>query len=105
MTESPPESPPRKRGLKKGCKRNPNSGRKKGTPNKINADLRAMILGALSDAGGQKYLTAQAKKNPQAFLGLVGRCLPKDIHLSTTSLEDLLTQAEKIEKGEAPTVN
>jgi hypothetical protein len=54
-------------------------GRKKGTPNKVTGDLRAMILGALSDAGGQDYLTKQAKKNPKAFLALLGRCLPKDI--------------------------
>lgn len=28
-------------------------GRQKGTPNKINADLKAMILGALDEAGGE----------------------------------------------------
>ena len=54
-------------------------GRKKGTPNKVTGDLRAMVLGALSDAGGQDYLAKQAKKNPKAFLALLGRCLPKDI--------------------------
>ena len=51
-------------------------GRTKGTPNKINADLRAMILGALGDAGGQEYLTEQAQANPGAFLTLVGKVLP-----------------------------
>jgi len=38
-----------------------------------------MVLGALTEAGGQKYLARQAKKNPAAFLSLLGRCLPKDI--------------------------
>lgn len=51
-------------------------GRKKGTPNKINADLKAMILGALDAAGGQEYLLAQAQANPTAFLTLIGKVLP-----------------------------
>ena len=51
-------------------------GSRKGIPNKINADLRAMILGALSDAGGQDYLCGQATANPAAFLTLVGKVLP-----------------------------
>jgi hypothetical protein len=51
-------------------------GRKKGTPNKINANLREMILGALSAAGGCDYLVAQAHQNPAAFMTLVGKVLP-----------------------------
>lgn len=35
-----------------------------------------MILGALDDAGGQKYLAAQAIENPGPFLALVGKVLP-----------------------------
>lgn len=54
-------------------------GRKKGVPNKITADLKSMILGALSDAGGQRYLAEQAEKNPQAFMTLVGRVLPMTV--------------------------
>lgn len=54
-------------------------GRKKGTPNKINADLKAMILGALNEKGGQRYLVEQAGKNPNAFLTLVGKVLPMTI--------------------------
>ena len=58
---------------------NAGKGRKKGVPNKVTADLRTMILGALEDAGGQAYLRTQARENPQAFLTLVGRTLPKEI--------------------------
>ena len=50
-------------------------------PNKVTKELREMILGALDDVGGQKYLRQQASENPQAFLTLVGRTLPKDINL------------------------
>ena len=38
--------------------------------------LKDMILGALSDAGGQAYLARQAEENPGPFLTLVGKVLP-----------------------------
>ena len=60
-------------------------GRSKGTPNKTTKDLKDMILGALSDVGGQDYLARQAEENPVAFMGLIGRVLPKDISLSADS--------------------
>lgn len=59
-------------------------GRKKGVPNKITGDVRAMILGALQDVGGQAYLAQQATENPQAFMALVGRTLPKDLNVALT---------------------
>ena len=56
------------------------SGRKKGVPNKLNADLKEMILGALSDVGGRDYLaTLRAKDTPAAFLTLIGKVLPMQI--------------------------
>jgi hypothetical protein len=63
-------------GIGKGT---PGPGRKKGVPNKINGELKSMILGALDDAGGQSYLVQQAKDNPTAFLSLVGKVLPMTI--------------------------
>lgn len=54
-------------------------GRKAGTPNKINADLKAMILEALDKAGGAAYLLTQARDNPTAFLTLVGKVLPMTV--------------------------
>ena len=67
------------RGSKPGERR---GGRAKGTPNKINAALKDMILGALGDAGGQDYLAKQAKDNPNAFMALVGRVLPLDSNVN-----------------------
>lgn len=61
--------------FKKGQSGNPR-GRRPGVPNKITGELKDMILGALSDAGGQEYLTRQATANPTAFMGLVGKVLP-----------------------------
>jgi hypothetical protein len=54
-------------------------GRTKGTPNKFNADIKGMILGALSDVGGRDYLAARAKDQPVAFMGLLGKVLPLQI--------------------------
>lgn len=54
-------------------------GRAKGTLNKQNADIKEMVVQALSEAGGVKYLVQCAHKQPVAFLGLVGRVLPLQI--------------------------
>lgn len=62
-----------------GGKKPPNAGkgRVKGVPNKITADVKAMVLQALTEAGGVKYLVSQAKKsNPAPFMALVGKVLP-----------------------------
>jgi hypothetical protein len=54
-------------------------GRKKDTPNKITADVKAMVLEALDKAGGVKYLVTQAQSNPSAFMTLVGKVLPMTV--------------------------
>lgn len=65
----------------KSAGKNPNlkGGSRKGKPNKVTADLRAMIMGALDAAGGQAYLQKQADENPNAFMALVGKTLPKEV--------------------------
>lgn len=54
---------------------------RKGVPNKINADIKSMILEALSNAGGAEYLERKANdpRTAAAFLGLVGKVLPMTI--------------------------
>ena len=77
------EETPKKlaRGLpfKKGQK--PGPGRPKGLQNKVNQNIREMILTALDKAGGAKYLEncANDPKTKTAFLGLVGKILPMQI--------------------------
>lgn len=51
-------------------------GRPKGCKNKTTLQLKDMILGALSAAGGLDYLQRQADENPGAFLTLIGKVLP-----------------------------
>lgn len=55
-------------------------GRKKGVTNKVNAEIKELIRGALDEVGGQAYLVDQALNNPVSFLALVGKILPKDIN-------------------------
>jgi hypothetical protein len=47
--------------------------------NKVTGDIKAMILGALSDAGGRAYLAKQAQQNPTAFMALLGKVLPLQV--------------------------
>jgi hypothetical protein len=58
-------------------------GRKKGTPNKMTAALKDMILKALNEAGGDgggvAYLTRQAEENPAAFMTLLCKVLPLQV--------------------------
>ena len=68
----------------KGKPRPAGAGRRKGTPNKVSKDLRGMIEGALEAAGGQDYFERMAKEQPQAFMGLAGRLLPKDLNVKQT---------------------
>jgi hypothetical protein len=54
-------------------------GRVKGSQNKATKALKEMILGALDDNGGQRYLAEQARENPTAFLTLIGKVLPLQV--------------------------
>ncbi len=54
-------------------------GRQPGTPNRITADLRAMILEALDRVGGQDYFVQQATTNPKAFMSLLARLIPTQV--------------------------
>ncbi len=63
-------------GRKRAPTKTSGQGRPKGIPNKINRELKEMILAALGNAGGVDYLTAQAHESPGAFLTLIGKVLP-----------------------------
>ena len=54
-------------------------GRQKGTPNKVDVDIKRMVLRALDGVGGEQYLMRQAEENPGSFLTLVGKVLPLQI--------------------------
>ena len=71
-------------------------GRPAGRLNKVNADIKAMIVEALSEVGGVTYLKAQAVENPTAFLGLVGKVLPKEVHVDLTARIAAMSTEEKM---------
>jgi hypothetical protein len=54
-------------------------GSRKGKPNKLSADIKAMILGALDAKGGQAWLEEQMDRNPAAFMGLLAKVLPHQV--------------------------
>lgn len=60
-------------------KREKTGGRKKGTPNKLNATVKMMVLGALEKMGGEKWLMKQADKHPQAFMTLLAKIIPTQV--------------------------
>lgn len=60
-------------------KRRKTGGRKVGTPNKVTAELKDMILKALTDAGGVDYLKGLSASHPPAFAGLLGKVLPMQV--------------------------
>lgn len=60
---------------------NAGKGRGKGNLNKNTAAIKDMIDQALRKAGGVDYLVKQSKENPSAFMGLLGKILPKDVNL------------------------
>lgn len=77
----PYDAIPRGKGSRKAT-----SGRKPGVPNKVTHDLRMTILNALHKAdpgGAEGYLKKMAKEEPVAFLGLVGKCLPREIKVDS----------------------
>jgi len=64
---------------------NAGKGRGKGNLNKNTAAIKDMIDQALREAGGVEYLKRQALENPAAFMGLLGKILPKDINVGGQS--------------------
>lgn len=69
-------------------------GRVKGTPNKVTASLKDMILQALDQQGGAEYLYRQADENPAAFMTLVGKVLPMQIAGDAASPLHVITRIE-----------
>lgn len=59
-------------------------GRKKGVRNKLTKNIRLMVLQALDDVGGVKYLVEQAKENPAAFMTLIGKVIPPELKIDAT---------------------
>lgn len=60
-------------------KRKKTGGRTAGTPNKLTATVKMMVLGALEKLGGERWLVTQAKKHPQAFMQMLRQVMPTQV--------------------------
>lgn len=64
------------------------NGRPVGALAKINVEIKDMIRQALDECGGAAYLKAQAIKNPVAFMGLIGKVIPKDVNVTIKEMPE-----------------
>jgi hypothetical protein len=67
-------------------------GSRKGIPNSDVSRIRSMVATALHRAGGVDYLQRQAEENPNAFMALLAKCLPRDV-ITTAELGPNLSAA------------
>lgn len=65
--------------MEKKKKREKTGGRTAGTPNKLTATVKMMVLGALAAKGGQKWLEKQMNAEPVAFMTLLGKIIPTQV--------------------------
>ncbi len=67
----------------------PGSGRKKGSKNKITANVKNMLLEALdADGGGVEYFKKQKEENPVSFNALISRIIPREIQADVSGSMD-----------------
>jgi hypothetical protein len=56
--------------------RNSSAGRKKGSPNKLSADVKEAIMAPFNEGAGVDYLKTVATPDPRTFCTLLGKILP-----------------------------
>ena len=55
-------------------------GSRLGKPNKLTRTIKEEVLASLEMVGGRKYLARQAIENPPAYLSLLGKVIPQQVH-------------------------
>jgi len=84
------------------------AGKPKGTLNRTGKRACEMILEALDQLGGVNWLVKMANKQPAVFGSLLGRVLPRDVHIEgemAMSYEKMLEQWERSKQTDAPPPN
>ncbi|WP_082840302.1 hypothetical protein [Gemmata sp. SH-PL17] len=64
---------------------NAGKGRKKGTPNKFTGTVREAVLAAFGKLGGVRWLVKLGQTNPVEFARLLGRLLPREVSVTSSS--------------------
>ena len=72
------------------------AGRKIGAKNKLQTELKEMIITALSELGGVDYLKQQARDQPVAFLALLGKIVPREVS-ANVSMDSDVTLSERLQ--------
>lgn len=70
---------PRGKPFAKGLPRPANAGRRKGTPNRTTASVKAALVEAFNELGGVAALVKWGKKNPALFYPLWAKLLPQEV--------------------------
>lgn len=72
------------------------AGRKKGSPNKTTTEVKETILEAFERLGGVEYLVEVGRDNPQTFVSLLARVLPKEVvaEVTTKTHEEMLRELQ-----------
>jgi hypothetical protein len=65
------------------------AGSRKGSPNKITADIKEAVLKAFTEVGGWKWLVRLAEENPKAFAVLLAKLLPNNVNLGDANGEPI----------------
>lgn len=79
-------------------------GRKKGSKNKMSADVRQSVLDTYAAIGGDKFFAEWAKQKPSDFFQIYAKLLPKDVNVdATVRLEDIVAGGDDPNnEGEQP---
>lgn len=86
-------------------KRKKTGGRKKGTPNKVTASVKAALVAAFDDLGGVAALVKWGKKYPTHFYALWGKLLPTEIkNADDKPFEVLVTEVVVTSRAQAEQV-
>ena len=64
---------------------NAGKGRRPGSKNKWGQDLQRTILRSLDKVGGSRYLERMANEQPAAYMGLLGKCVPREMRAEITA--------------------
>lgn len=64
---------------------NAGKGRRPGSKNKWGQDLQRTILKSLDRVGGSRYLERMANEQPAAYMGLLGKCVPREMRAEITA--------------------
>lgn len=65
--------------FKKGDPRPPNSGRRKGSKNRVNLAFKDCVVNVLRRGGGEAWLLRWAKRNPTEFFKIAARLIPQEL--------------------------